>query len=136
MPAGSGRLFTIYVGDGGGPETFSEIGSLRSTDLTRTGELVDVTTKDTAGERQLLSGGGTKTSTVTGSGVFKDTASEESLRQNYDDQLLHNYQVRTVGNHVNEFAAQITSLAMTGEFNGAQEFSVTLEVSDAVIYTP
>ncbi len=54
----SGSAFLLKVGDGGVPPAYATIAGLRTTQLSINGEGVNVTTKDSGGWRELLSGAG------------------------------------------------------------------------------
>ena len=85
MAAGKGSSFLLKDNSTGTPAT---IGGLRSTSMTINGEMVDITDKD-AGEfisggnekaRVLLQGGGVRSMSITASGVFTDSSTENILR--------------------------------------------------------
>ena len=56
--------------------TKTTIGGLRSTSITLNDESVDITNKDSLGTRTLLAGAGVNSLSVSGSGVFTDSAAE------------------------------------------------------------
>ena len=60
--------------------TKTTIGGLRSTSITLNDESVDITNKDSLGNRTLLAGAGVNSLSVSGSGVFTDSASEVAVR--------------------------------------------------------
>ncbi len=135
MAAGSGRSFILKIGDGGSPEAFTTIVAFRSNSLRINGQLVDTTTKDSTGWRELLSGGGIRSMSMSGSGVFKDAANEESLRSVAFSQALRSFQMLS-GAHVFQGSFQVLNYERTGEVDGAEEFSCTFESSGVVSYTP
>ena len=59
--------------------SMTTIGGLRSTSITINDEAVDISNKDSS-SRQLLPQGGILSMSVSASGVFTDTASEQTLR--------------------------------------------------------
>lgn len=137
MAAGSGRNFNLYVGDGATPQVFNPVGSFRTTEFSRNGEPIDTTTKDSAGDRELLEGGGIRSASVSGAGVIKDTAVEERMRTAYETQSVdRDYEVHMPSGAVYGFKGQLTQFSFNGEFNGAAEYSIALESNGAVSYTP
>ena len=84
MAAQKGSALLMKIGDGASPEVFTTIGGMRSTALAMNDEAVDVTNKDSGRARTLLAQGGVNSMTVTGSGVFTDSASETTLRSKFD----------------------------------------------------
>lgn len=135
MAAQKGRSFVLKVGDGATAEAFTTVGGMRSTGITINNEPVDVTDKDSAGWREILAAAGGKTVSVSGAGVFKDSASEATMRTNILNQTLNNYRVQFEDGSYFAGAFLVTALTYTGENNGAREYSLTLESSGAVTYT-
>ena len=81
MAAQKGSALLMKIGDGASPEVFTTIGGMRSTSISMNDEVVDITNKDSSRARTLLAQGGVNSMTVTGSGVFTDSASETTLDQ-------------------------------------------------------
>lgn len=75
-----GSAFLLKVGDGAAVPTFATVAGLRTTQLSVNGEAVVVTNKDSGGWRQLLSGAGVRSVSVSGAGVFTGSAAEARLR--------------------------------------------------------
>lgn len=136
MPAQKGSLFLLKAGDGGGPEVFDTVGGLRATQFTVNNASVDVTTKDSAGMRALLAGAGIQSMTVSGSGVFTDLASEERIRANATANSIDNYQIVSGNGDTWEGGFLITSYQRSGDFSNEETFSITLESSGAITFTP
>ena len=76
MAVQKGADLLVKVGNSGSPETFTTVAGLRDTSISINQEIVDVTNKDSSRVRTLLFQAGTKTFTITGSGIFTDSASE------------------------------------------------------------
>ena len=132
MAAQKGRAFVLKIGDGATSEAFTTIGGMRSTSLNLAGEPVDVTDKDSAGWRELLADAGVKRVSVSGSGVFKDTASEGTARTAAVAQTINNFQIVFEDGDKFAGAFQIVTLEYNGEYNGARQYSMTLGSSGAV----
>lgn len=115
--------------------TYVTIGGLRSTSITLNDEAVDVTNKDSSGNRTLLADGGVFSLSVSGSGVFTDTAAEETLRAAMNASTFKNFQVIVPDFGTYQGAFMVASLEYAGEFNGEVTYSVTLESSGAITYT-
>ncbi|MGB0412249.1 MAG: phage major tail protein, TP901-1 family, partial [Pikeienuella sp.] len=74
MGAQKGKDLLIKVDAGGGFET---VAGVRATRISLNAASVDVTTADSAGRwRELLAGAGVRSASVSGSGIFKDAASD------------------------------------------------------------
>lgn len=137
MPAKKGRLFLLKAGDGASPEVFTTVAGLRSTGLTINGESVDVTDKDSEDQmRELLDGGGVKSMTISGGGVFKDDTSQTLLESRALAGSIDNYQIVFDGGRTYEGGFQVTTVEYAGEHNADHTYSVTLESSGTIIITP
>ncbi len=134
MAAQKGSALLMKIGDGASPEAFTTIGGMRSTSMTLNDEMVDITNKDSSRARTLLAQGGVNSMTVSGSGVFTDSASETTLRTKFDVSALTNYQflIPDLGTYTGSF--QLTSLEYAGEYNGEVTYSFTFESSGAITF--
>ena len=140
MAAGKGSSFLLKDNSTGTPAT---IGGLRSTSMTINGEAVDITTKDSNAfissgndkARDLLQGGGVRSMTISASGVFTDSSTENILRGFAFDGAIQNYDLVFSDGSKISGAFLITSYERAGEFNGEETYSVTLESSNTITYT-
>lgn len=134
MAAQKGRSLLMKIGDGASPEAFTTIGGMRSTSIAINDEMVDVTNKDSGTNRTLLAQGGIMSMSVSGSGVFTDSASESTLRADMNQSALTNYQflIPDFGTYTGKF--QLTSLEYAGEYNGEVTYSFTFESSGAITF--
>ena len=140
MAAGKGSSFLLKDNSTGTPAT---MGGLRSTSMTINGEMVDITTKDsnafiTSGNdkaRDLLQGGGVRSMSISASGVFTDSSTENILRGFAFDGAIQNYDLVFSDGSKISGAFLITSYERAGEFNGEETYSVTLESSNTITYT-
>ena len=134
MAAQKGSSLLLKIDSGAG--SFTTIGGLRSTSITMNDEAVDVTTKDSANVRELLANGGVQTLSISGSGVFTDAASETTLRGAFGASTFKDFQVIIPDFGTYEGAFMVASLEYAGEYNGEVTYSVTLESSGAITFTP
>ena len=135
MAAQKGSALLMKIGDGASPEVFTTIGGLRSTSISLNEEAVDVTTKDSSGKyRELLAQGGIVTVSVSGSGVFTDSASETSLNGSFNASSFDNYQfiVPDFGTFTGAF--MVASLEYAGEYNGEVTYTVTFESAGSITF--
>lgn len=132
MAAQKGSLVLIKADVSG---TQTTIAGLRSSSITLNDEMVDITTKDSGGNRTLLPQGGNVSVTISGSGIFTDATVENTVRGYWASGTLktYNFIVPDLGTYAGTF--QITSLEYGGEFNGEVTYSITLESSGAVSFT-
>ena len=140
MAAGKGSSFLLKENSTGTPAT---IGGLRSTSMTINGEAVDITTKDSNAfissgndkARDLLQGGGVRSMSITASGVFTDSSTENLLRGFAFDGAIQNYDLVFSDGSKIAGAFLVTSYERAGEFNGEETYSLTLESSNTITFT-
>jgi TP901-1 family phage major tail protein len=135
MTAQRGRDLLIKIGDGGSPESFSSVAGLRATSLAFNAQAVDVTNADSAGMWRELLEGGVKSASLSGSGVFKDAASDAALRQAFFDGTTANYQVVVPGFGIVEGPFRITQLQYDGPHDGEVKVSLALASAGALAFT-
>ena len=97
MTAQRGRDLLIKIGVGASPEVFTTVAGLRATTLAFNSQAVDITNADSADMWRELMAGGVKTATISGSGVFKDAASDAALRAMFFNAGVGNFQVAIPG---------------------------------------
>jgi TP901-1 family phage major tail protein len=134
MAAQKGRALLMKLGNAASPEVFTTIGGMRSTSISINDETVDITNKDSGTARTLLANGGILSMSVSGSGVFTDSASEATLQGDMNQAALTNYQflIPDFGTYTGQF--QLTSLEYAGEYNGEVTYSFTFESSGAITF--
>ena len=140
MAAGKGSSFLLKDNSTGTPAT---VGGLRSTSMSINGEMVDITNKDSNAfissgndkARDLLQGGGVRSMSLTASGVFTDSSTENLVRGFAFDGAIQNYDLVFSDGSKIAGAFLITSYERAGEFNGEETYSLTLESSNTITYT-
>ena len=135
MSAQKGKDLLIKIGDGADPEVFTTVAGLRATTLAFNARPIDVTNADSAEQwREILSGGGVKSATLSGSGVFKDAASDAALRTAFFNQSCPNYQVviPSFGTVTGPF--KLTALSYDGPYDGELKLSLSLASAGALSF--
>ena len=134
MAAQKGSALLMKIGDGASPEVFTTIGGMRSTSISMNDEMVDITNKDSGRARAILAQAGVNSMTISGSGVFTDSASETTLEGKFDSSTLSNYQflVPDFGTYTGSF--MLTTLEYAGEYNGEVTYSFTFESNGAITF--
>jgi TP901-1 family phage major tail protein len=134
MSAQKGKALLLKIGSGA-PVVYATVAGLRLTRLNLNAEPVDVTNVDSANEwRELLAGAGVKSASLTAQGVFKDAASDETMRAAFFAQGAPNWQIvlPDFGTLTGPF--QITQLEYTGEYKGEVTFNLTLASAGEVVF--
>jgi len=134
MAAQRGKDMLLKVRDD--TSAFITVAGLRSRRISFDAEAVDITHAESAGRwRELLSGAGVKKSAVTGSGVFKDAATDLLARQTFFDGLIRDWRVIIPDFGTIEGPFQISGLDYRGEHQGEVTFDMTLESAGALTFT-
>src|SRR5215203_1123894 len=134
MPAQKGKDLLIKIDDG--VQGFVTVAGLRTRQLAFNAETVDVTNAESAGRwRELLAGVGVRRAGITGSGVFKDEASDARLRQVFFDGDIRTYQVIVPDFGRIDGPFQITGLEYRGEHDGEVTFEMAFESAGALTFT-
>ena len=135
MAAQKGSDILIKV-DSDGIGTFVTVGGMRSKSISFNAETVDVSDSDSTNKwRELLAGAGLKSATITGSGVFKDSAGEEDVRGYFFSQTIVDYQFIVPDFGTIEGAMQTSSIDYAGEHNGEATYSMTFESAGELTWT-
>lgn len=132
MTAQKGKDMLLKLHNGSIYET---VAGLRSKNLSFNTETVDITDAESAGRwRELLGGAGIQRASLTASGLFKDQASDETVRAAFFAGALIEAQiiVPDFGTLAGPF--QITALEYKGQHNGELQFEVVLESAGAISF--
>ena len=133
MPAEKGSAFLLKIGDGAVPPVYATVAGLRTTQLSVNGEAVVITSKDSGGWRELLSGAGVRSVSVSGAGVFTGSAAEARLKANALSGLLDDYELSFESGERMRGRFLVARLDYAGDFNGERNYSVSLESSSQVV---
>jgi TP901-1 family phage major tail protein len=135
MTAQKGKDLLLKI-DSDGEGTFTTVAGLRSRSISFNAETVDISNADSAGRwRELLEGAGVKRASVSGSGIFKDAATDATARQVFFDGAIRNWQVIVPDFGTLAGPFQITALQYSGEHNGEVAYELSLESAGAISFT-
>ena len=81
MPAEKGSAFLLKVGDGAATPVYSTVAGLRTTQMSVNGDAVVITNKGSGAWRELLSGAGVRSVSVSGAGVFTGSLADARHRR-------------------------------------------------------
>ena len=132
MSAQKGSAFLLKVGNGGTPIAYATVAGLRTTQLSVNGEAVNVTSKDSGGWRELLSGAGVRSVSVAGSGIFTGSTAEMRLKGNALGGLIDDYELSFEGGERMRGRFLVTRLDYSGDYNGERNYTLSLESSGPV----
>ena len=132
MAVQKGSDLLVKAGNGASPEVFTTIGGLRDTSISINAETIDVTNKDSSRNRTLLADAGIKSFSISGSGVFTDSASEQTVLTNFQASTFKNYQFLVPDFNTFTGAFQITSMEYAGSYNGEVTYSMSFESTGGI----
>ncbi|MCR9111792.1 MAG: phage major tail protein, TP901-1 family [Rhodobacteraceae bacterium] len=120
------------TGDG----NFQTVAGLRATRVSFNAESVDVTSLESAGGwRELLAGAGVKSASISGSGIFRDEASDERARQIFFDGEMPDFQVVIPDFGTIEGPFQVGSIEYAGNHDGEATYELSLNSAGQLTFT-
>jgi TP901-1 family phage major tail protein len=133
MGAEKGSAFLLKVGSGSEPPVFSTVAGMRTTQMSVNGEAVNVTSKDSGGWRELLSGAGVRSISVAASGIFTGSAAEIRIKSNALAGQVDDYELSFESGERLRGRFLVTRLDYSGDYNGERNYALSLESSGAVV---
>ena len=134
MVAQKGKDLLLKI-DSDGMGAFVTVAGLRSKRIAFNSETVDITDADSAGRwLELLAGSGVQRASISGSGIFKDAASDATIRSRFFAGEISDWQLAVPHFGTVEGPFQITSLDYTGSHDGEVTFEVALESAGPITF--
>lgn len=135
MAAQKGKDLLLKL-DSDGAGTFVTVAGLRTRSLAVNAETVDITHSESAGQwRELLEGAGARNARVSGAGIFKDAASDATIRAYAFAGTIRPWQVVVPDFGTIAGPFQITSFELSGRHDGEIAFEITLESAGELAFT-
>ena len=135
MTAQKGKDLLLKV-DADSTGVFTTVAGIRQRKLAFNLATVDTTSSESTGQwRELLAGGGVRTAAVSGSGIFKNAASDAIVRTHVFNGTVAPWQIviPTFGTIQGPF--QIHSFDLTGKHDGEITFDIALESAGEITFT-
>lgn len=133
MPAQKGAAFLLKISNGEVPAVYQTVAGLRTTQMSIASDTVVITSKDSGGWRELLSGAGVRTVSVSASGIFLGSAAENQIRANAMAGTLDDYELSFEDGAKLRGRFLIQKLDYAGDFNGERNYAMQLESSGEVV---
>ena len=133
MTPQKGAAFLLKIADGANPPAYDTVAGLRTTQMSINGDTVVVTHKGSGGWRELLSGAGTRSVSVSASGIFLDSAAETRLRAAALEGTLEACELSFEDGARMRGRFLVQRLDYAGDFNGERTYALALESSGAVV---
>jgi TP901-1 family phage major tail protein len=132
MAAQRGKDLLIKL-DMSGAGDFETVAGLRATRITFNAETVDVTHLGSEGRwRELLGGAGVRSAAISGSGIFRDEATDERARAIFFSGEIPRFQVIVPDFGIVAGPFQITSIEYSGDYNGEAVYELALASAGAL----
>jgi TP901-1 family phage major tail protein len=132
MGAEKGSAFLLKVGNGAAPPVFATVAGMRTTQMSVNGEAVNVTSKDSGGWRELLSGAGVRSVSVGAIGLSTGSAAELRIKANALAGLTDDYELSFESGERLRGRFLVTRLDYSGDYNGERNYALNLESAGAV----
>ncbi|MGZ3306251.1 MAG: phage major tail protein, TP901-1 family [Asticcacaulis sp.] len=134
MAVQKGRDLLLKLSDGADVPTYVTVAGLRARTVSLNARTVEVTDSESNGWRQLLEGAGIRSLAVSGSGVFRDAASDALMRQAFFTQAQSDWQIVVPGFGTFSGPFLIAALEYAGAHDGEATFALTLASAGEVAF--
>ncbi|HWK40582.1 MAG TPA: phage major tail protein, TP901-1 family [Croceibacterium sp.] len=133
MTAQKGSAFLLKISDGGAPPAYETVAGLRTTQMSINGDTVVVTHKESGGWRELLSGAGTRSVSVSAAGIFLGSNAEAAIRGHALGGTIVDYELSFEDGEKLRGKFLVQRLDYAGDFNGERNYTLQLESSGPVV---
>ena len=133
MPAQSGSAFLLKISNGAAPPVYQTVAGLRTTQMSINGDTVVITNKGSGGWRDLLSGAGTRSVSVSAAGIFLGSTAEAAVRAHALAGTLDDYELSFEGGEKLRGRFLVQRLDYAGDFNGERSYTLQMESSGPVL---
>ena len=135
MTAQKGRDLLLKL-DSTGAGVFVTVAGIRSHTLSFNAETVDATSQESAGAwRELLAGAGLKSSSLRGQGIFKDAATDLTMRSYFFNSTIVDWQIIIPSFGIVQGPFQITALDFGAKHDGEVTFDIALASAGLLTFT-
>lgn len=134
----TGRLLLIKIGDGGSPESFSNLCGLKTRSFNLSANEVDTTVPDCNNPGQAVqktAEPGIVNRTFSGSGAFVSGATQATLMGHVRGATVFNAQVVVPGEGTYAGSWMVSDFEFSGEMEGNMEFSATFSAAGPLTFT-
>lgn len=135
MAAQAGRDLLLKC-DATGSGGFVTMAGLKARRIALNAGSVDITDGDSFGRwRELLAGAGTRSASVSGGGVFRDKAADETVRTMFFDGTIRAWQVVVPDFGTIAGPFQVSALDYAGTHDGEVTYELALESAGEISFT-
>lgn len=132
--AKKGNSFVVKIATTFNGATYQQLGALRTTGLTLNKTTVDITNKDSTGWQELLPGGGVKSISISGEGVYTDHTSQAFLIDAWEASTHWNFELVDEVGDTFTGAFHVDSIDFGGDSDAEHNFSLSLSSADVIVH--
>ena len=132
MSAQKGSAFLLKISDGADPAAYQTVAGLRTTQMSISGDAVVITNKASGGWRELLSGAGARSVSVSAAGIFLGSTAEAQVRANAMTGKIDDYELSFEDGERLRGQFLVQRLDYAGDYNGERNYTLQLESSGPV----
>ncbi|MGB3166678.1 MAG: phage major tail protein, TP901-1 family [Alteraurantiacibacter sp.] len=133
MTPQKGSAFLLKIGDGAQPPAYATVAGLRTTQMSINGDAVVITHKESGGWRDLLSGAGVRSVSVSAAGIFLASEAEAAIRGHALAGTIADYELSFEDGSRLRGRFLVQRLDYSGDFNGERNYTMQLESSGPVV---
>ena len=133
MAAQKGSAFLLKISNGGAPAVYNTVAGLRTTQMSISGDAVVITSRESGGWREMLSGAGVRSVSVSAAGIFLGSSAETQIRANAMSGTLDDYELSFEDGEKLRGRFLVQKLDYSGDFNGERNYTLSLESSGEVV---
>lgn len=131
---GSEMLLKIDTAVSGGP-TYTTVAALQTKEIQISADAVDVTNQDSANKwRELLAGAGIRKASISGRGVFNDSAAENAVLTAHLAGTIKSWQVVVPGLGSFSGLFQITQCSYSAPHDKEVQYDIRLESAGEITF--
>ena len=131
MPLGT--AFLLKIADGATPPAYETVAGLRLSQMSINGDMVVVAHRPSSDWRELLSGAGTRSVSVSAAGIFLGSSGEAAVRAHALSGTLGDYELSFEDGERLRGRFLVQRLDYSGVLNGERNYTLQLESSGPVV---
>jgi TP901-1 family phage major tail protein len=136
MVAQMGNMVILHIGNGGAPESFTPVGGMMANTLSLNNDTIEFSHRESGSWKGVLPQAGLQSLTLSGNGIFTNSATEATVRQQAFANAIKNYRLNFGNGDIVSGPFQISRYERSGEVNGEELYTLSLNSAGTITYTP
>jgi predicted secreted protein len=134
MSVRNGSIMVVKIGSGTNPEIYTILNGVKSAQLVLNNQYLNASDVNSGAWRTGQNSGGIQSATINLSGVFTDSQSERSLRQNAVSNRTSNYRFYFSKGDYLAGLFHVSSFSLQSGLNSMEEYALTLQSAGELTY--